>query len=125
MEAKLEKVFVRLEAATNKLEGIAAGSGARGGTGDVPDYVGAFDSVISSLSEYYRLSQAIGGEVAEISSLVEKAIGEVKHFLGVSGKYKKPTDQAISVQLSGVNSASEAVRSVTVTQWSLSYSSTC
>ena len=110
MEAKLEKVFVRLETVTCKLEGIAAGSGARGsGGGETPDYVAAFESVMNSLSEYYRLSQTIGGEVADISQLVKKAVEEVQRFLQVSGKYKKPADTVVVAQLAGVNSASEAV----------------
>ena len=111
MEANLEKIVGRLEAVTGKLESVASrGSGRGTGGPDTLDWVGAFEtSVLSSLSEYYRLSDLIGGEVAEISQLVRNAMLEVNSFIALAGKHKKPTDPVVVKLLANVNAASEKV----------------
>ena len=112
MEKKLETLVGRLETVTGKLEGIASKGAAMGATGggDTPDWVAAFETkVMSSLSEYYRLSNLIGGEVAEISQLISDAMREVNNFIAFAGKHKKPTDQVAAKVLANVNAASVKV----------------
>ncbi|KAI6646304.1 Adenylyl cyclase-associated protein 1-like isoform X2 [Oopsacas minuta] len=106
---KLNSVVDRLEAVTNKLEGIADKGTLRGtgGAGETPEFVGAFDKVLASLSEFDRLSNLIGGDVAEIRGLVSNAMNEVKAFIVLAGQHKKPADVVIAKLLVNVNSASE------------------
>ena len=118
MEQKLDSLVSRLETVTSKLESVASrgGAGGTGGAGsvDTPEWVVAFDNVMKSLDEFYRLSNLIGGEVSEISELVRSALSEVKAFIVLAGNHKKPTDQIIAKLLSNVNAASLKVSSVSI-----------
>ena len=93
---ELAALVARLEAAVTKLE---AGSGA-GSAESLAASVAAYDELVSSFYKpFSELSKKIGGDVATMGAMLDKAFSAQREFLTVSSKSKQPGDKQLQALL--------------------------
>jgi len=86
----LAALVARLEAAVSKLE---AGSSS-GSIEDLAASVTAYDELVAGLYKPFSdLSKKIGGDVATIGGMLDKAFSAQREFLATSARSKQPGDQ--------------------------------
>lgn len=89
----LAALVARLEAAVTKLEAGGSGSGS---AEDLAASVTAYDELVTG---FYRpfsdISKKIGGDVATMGAMLDKAFSAQREFLATSAKSKKPSDQQL------------------------------
>lgn len=91
--SELSSLVARLEAVTNKLEGIAAGSGGDD-AGASAEFLTAYDDEITNgenTVKFLKLGEEFGGDVAEQIALYKEAIKRQREFLQLVAKYKAPS----------------------------------
>ncbi|KAL4629760.1 adenylyl cyclase-associated protein 2, partial [Arapaima gigas] len=98
---RLERAVVRLEtlSATTQAstEGLAIGNIVNGVNGDLPQYVEAFDMLLSGpVSEYVVISQAIGEDVAIHAEMVNSAMQVQRTFLKMSSSHQEPAQAELA-----------------------------
>jgi len=93
---ELAALVARLEAAVTKLE---AGGGS-GSAESLSASVSAYDELLASLYKPFSgLSKKIGGDVATIGAMLDKAFAAQRDFLVMSSNSKKPGDQQLQLLL--------------------------
>ena len=93
----LASLVARLEAAVAKLES-SGGSGAS--SESLSASVSAFDELLSGFYKpFSELSKKIGGDVATMGAMLDKAFSAQREFLSMSSKSKKPNDQQMALLL--------------------------
>ena len=92
----LAALVARLEAAVTKLE---AGAGS-GSAESLSEAVTAYDELVAaSYKPFSDLSKKIGGDVATIGAMVDRAFAAQREFLATSSKSKKPADPQLQLLL--------------------------
>lgn len=93
----LAALVARLEAAVAKLE--AGGSGSASAE-SLSASVTAYDELVSGFYKpFSELSKKIGGDVASMGAMLDKAFAAQRSFLAESSKSKKPSDQQLQLLL--------------------------
>ena len=104
---ELSSLVARLEAAVEKLE---AGPGQGGSVEDLAASVSAYDELVAtSFKPFSDLCKKIGGDVATLGAMLDRAFKAQREFLATSSKCKKPGDQQLQLLL---KSTSEAIMEV-------------
>ena len=104
---ELNSLVARLEAAVEKLE---AGPGQGGSAEDLAASVSAYDELLAtSYKPFSDLCKKIGGDVATLGSMLDRAFKAQREFLAISSKSKKPADQQLQLLL---KSTSEAIAEI-------------
>ena len=94
---ELSSLVTRLEAAVAKLE---AGSGQGGSAEDLAASVSAFDELMTaSYKPFSDICKKIGGDVATLGGMLDRAFNAQREFLAISSKSKKPGDQQLQLLL--------------------------
>lgn len=94
---ELSSLVTRLEAAVAKLE---AGSGQGGSAEDLAASVSAFDELMAtSYKPFSDICKKIGGDVATLGGMLDRAFNAQREFLAISSKSKKPGDQQLQLLL--------------------------
>jgi len=99
----LASLVSRLEVVASRLEagGVIA---SKGGGEPETAFVAAFDTFLADdFSLFLEKSRKIGGEVAEISNLVEKAFKAERDLLSIAAKSKKPGDKELQMLLKPIS----------------------
>ena len=89
----LAALVARLEAAVTRLEAGGSGSGS---AEDLAASVSAYDELVTGFYRpFSELSKKIGGDVATMGGMLDKAFSAQREFLATSAKSKKPSDQQL------------------------------
>ncbi|XP_055997685.1 adenylyl cyclase-associated protein 1-like isoform X4 [Ostrea edulis] len=96
---ELQTAVQRLEAVASRLETLAqkspgSGKSSSGGDADVvTPSVSAFDEIINSnISKFVELCNKIDGDVKTLGGLVQKGFGNLRQYLYVASRSKKPSE---------------------------------
>ena len=99
---ELSSLVARLEVAVAKLE---AGSG-QGSAEDLAASVTAYDELVAnSFKPFSDLCKKIGGDVATLGAMLDRAFTAQREFLATSAKCKKPGDQQLQLLLKATSEA--------------------
>lgn len=113
MDAKLESLVGRLEAAVTKLETmkIGGGGGAPAGDDDFEEYpsIQAYDTTFNpKLEQMAKAAKALGGDLVEMSEFVVQGFKEVRRLILLGERANKPDDMtAVLKPLLDVQNAGE------------------
>lgn len=111
--ADLEKLVVRLEAVTGKLESLpsrGSGGGASGPIDDDPEWHDDFVKINQGeWKKFIDLSKEVGDDVAKQAALIEKAFEAHRMFMLVAARFNSPAQKD---QLSMCKELSECIMAV-------------
>lgn len=107
---ELSALVARLEAAVSKLE--AGSGGAAASSESLSASVSAFDELVSSFYKPFSdLSKKIGGDVATMGAMLDKAFAAQREFLATSSKSKQPGDKQLQLLLKPTSDVISEVQS--------------
>ena len=107
---ELTALVARLEAAVSKLE--AGSGGAAASSESLSASVSAFDELVSSFYKPFSdLSKKIGGDVATMGAMLDKAFAAQREFLATSSKSKQPGDKQLQLLLKPTSDVISEVQS--------------
>ena len=98
MDAKMEALVTRLEAAVKKLETLGVAGPAAGGDEETEEYpqVMAYDSTFyPKLDQMMAAAKAIDPEVEEMSSFIQKGFVEIRRLILCGARCNKPDDMNV------------------------------
>jgi len=91
----IEKLIVRLEAVTDRLENVSAGkSASQDNTSSVddPDWLDDYNKLHDGIfKKFIQDSKSIGGDVEKQALLVEKAFAALRDFMIIAARNNRPT----------------------------------
>jgi len=106
---ELTALVARLEAAVSKLE---AGSGGAASSESLSASVSAYDELVSTFYKPFSdLSKKIGGDVATMGAMLDKAFAAQREFLATSSKSKQPGDKQLQLLLKPTSDCISEVQS--------------
>ncbi|XP_061737561.1 adenylyl cyclase-associated protein 1-like [Nerophis ophidion] len=111
--AELVNLVQRLEVAVGRLEAMSGPGSSNGGSagGVVSPYVEAFDEIINGpVTQYYSLSQQIGGDVLKHAEMMKQAFSSQRQLLITASSAQKPSDAVLTSLLQPVSKAIQQVQ---------------
>ncbi|XP_061617004.1 adenylyl cyclase-associated protein 1-like [Phyllopteryx taeniolatus] len=111
--AELANLVTRLELAVGRLEAMSGPGGSNEGaaSGAVSAFVEAFDEIISGpVTQYYTLSQQIGGDVLKHAEMMKQAFSSQRHVIVTSSSAQKPSDTVLNTLLQPMSQVIQQVQ---------------
>ncbi|KAM3934174.1 adenylyl cyclase-associated protein 1 isoform 1-T4 [Leptodactylus fuscus] len=109
--ADMQNLVNRLEKAVEKLELLAAGSGAGSSAAETAQFVQTYDAIVSgAVGEFMKLSKEIGGDVQKQAELLLVGLNLQRDILVKASQFQKPDEKDLSAVLAPLSKQIQAVQ---------------